>query len=349
MGISLIFRLATSSFFERAAYFGLRAILVLYLTDSILEGAESINEALQLYSVFAVGVVATGVIGGLLGDLFLSNRRAAILGLILQIAGTIFFIVPQIASVYIGLGLLAIGTGLYLPNLRALYAKIDLADWQRYDARFMFQAFMHNLGAFVGVILCGFIGEKHSWLAAISIAVIFMLLSLFFLLFKAIQPESLLQMVPEKNRLKRRILSLVLVAFMVTVFWFCRGLDMDFYVIENSLRELALHKSMPTLNTGMFYVLIAPFFVFMWIYLKWPTFIKMSFAFAFTAAGILFGSALVDMPQTMGFLIFCLLLISLGELFITPLLSTAIVRNVHYKYLAIAFCVYSFPEYIIGR
>jgi POT family proton-dependent oligopeptide transporter len=105
---------AGSRLFERAGYYGLRAILVLYMISESIKMSEI--EALKLYGTFTASVMLSQIVGALFGDLILGNRKAVIIGGALQAFGAFFFCIPSAMGMYIGLFLVALGDGLYTPN-----------------------------------------------------------------------------------------------------------------------------------------------------------------------------------------------------------------------------------------
>lgn len=169
IGLGTIFLIEV---WERFAYYGMRALLMLYMTKVFLF---SDSKAYELYGAFTALVYATPVIGGLLADKLLGYRKATTLGALcmglgyLTLALPIDAVDPEHWLFYSSLALIAIGNGLFKPNtaslLGALYEKNDT----RRDAGFSIFYMGINLGAFFAPIVCGFVGETINYQLAFFI------------------------------------------------------------------------------------------------------------------------------------------------------------------------------------
>jgi len=108
---------AISNGIERASYYGIRSILILYMIG------ETINmdrlEALGFYGWLTISFYFSKVIGAFLGDLLIGNKKSILIGGLLQTIGCVLFCFPSIAFLYIGVGCLVIGNGLFSPNILA--------------------------------------------------------------------------------------------------------------------------------------------------------------------------------------------------------------------------------------
>ena len=173
---------------ERFSYYGMRALLVLYLTKHFLM---SDSDAYGLYGAYTTLVYILPVIGGTLADRYLGQRRAIVIGAILLVAGhatmafegdpvlegqTADFAVLNIF--YLALALIIVGTGFLKANISTivgeLYEKTDV----RRDSAFTLFYVGINLGAFAGALIAGYLGETFGWKFGFGAAGVGMLLGL---------------------------------------------------------------------------------------------------------------------------------------------------------------------------
>ncbi|MEO1082201.1 MAG: peptide MFS transporter [Pseudomonadota bacterium] len=171
---------------ERFSYYGMRALLVLYMTDSARRGlAIDTETAGAIYGSYTFGVYALALPGGWIADRFLGQRRTILIGGIVIAAGHYTLGLPLILegseywSFYLGLVLVVIGTGLLKPNVSAIVGELYSNDEPaRRDAGFSIFYMGINLGAFLGPILCGWFAESIDWHVGFSLAGIGMTLGL---------------------------------------------------------------------------------------------------------------------------------------------------------------------------
>ena len=124
-----------SRVFERASFYGFRAILILFLTSNVMDMEN--QEALRIYGWFTASMIFANVLGGVISDLKLGNRNGIILGGFLQASGVLIISLSTHISLYFGLFVFLIGEGLYTPNLLAQYGKIYLSKAKLLDAGFL--------------------------------------------------------------------------------------------------------------------------------------------------------------------------------------------------------------------
>lgn len=164
-----------SELWERFSFYGMRSLLVLYMTKELLYGDKA---AYGVYGAYGALVYAMPVIGGLLADRVLGNRRAIILGGLLMALGHFCMAVSQETFFYGALALLCIGNGFFKPNISSLVGKLYTVGDTRRDAGFTIFYMGINAGAFLSPIVCGVIGEKFGWHYGFGIAGVGMLLGL---------------------------------------------------------------------------------------------------------------------------------------------------------------------------
>ena len=159
-GLYLLF--ATEAW-ERFSYYGMRALLVLYLTTSLVSGGLGFDkaEAMSLYGTFTSLVYFTPLIGGYLSDRFLGQRLAITIGGITMAAGQFALFSNQSkGALYLGLFLLIIGNGFFKPNISTLVGQLYPEGDKRKDAAFTIFYMGINLGAFIAPFVCGTLAEQ---------------------------------------------------------------------------------------------------------------------------------------------------------------------------------------------
>lgn len=171
-----LFILFFTEMWERFSYYGMRALLVLFLVSSTgLGGWEWTNaEALSLYATYTGLVYITPIIGGILADKFLGYRRAVVLGALLMTLGHAAMAFETEISFYMGLGLLIIGNGFFKPNISTIVGGLYKGNEKKKDAGYTIFYMGINAGAFLGILLCGYVGEKVGWSYGFGLAGIFM-------------------------------------------------------------------------------------------------------------------------------------------------------------------------------
>lgn len=171
-----LFTLFFTEMWERFSYYGMRAILVLFLTRSLMEGgwAWERSEALYLYALYTGFVYFTPLFGGMLADKLLGYRKAIIIGAFTMAAGHMFMAFETPMFFYLGLTALIIGNGLFKPNISSIVGQL-YDDEDKKDAAYTIFYMGINAGAFLGILLCGYIGEKVGWSYGFGLAMIFMI------------------------------------------------------------------------------------------------------------------------------------------------------------------------------
>ncbi|WP_285008516.1 peptide MFS transporter [Pedobacter faecalis] len=175
-----LFVLFFTEMWERFSYYGMRALLVLFLTSSIATGgwAWSSAEAISLYGTYTMGVYLTPVLGGLIADRLLGYRWAVIVGALIMTLGHASMAVETPFFLYVGLGCLMIGNGLFKPNMTSIVSNMYKDFPEKKDGAYSIFYMGVNAGAFLGIMLCGYIGEKISWSWGFGLAGIFMFLGM---------------------------------------------------------------------------------------------------------------------------------------------------------------------------
>jgi len=191
---SALFVLFFTEMWERFSYYGMRALLVVFLVSSVgLGGWDWPREhAMALYGTYLALVYWTPIIGGRIADLYIGSRKAVLVGAVLMTLGHAAMATEDIAVhafgaepsgflksfLFVGLTLLILGNGFFKPNMTSMVSKLYENHAEKKDGAYTIFYMGVNAGAFLGILLVGFIGEKVSWGYGFGLAGIFMLFGL---------------------------------------------------------------------------------------------------------------------------------------------------------------------------
>jgi POT family proton-dependent oligopeptide transporter len=150
---------------ERFSYYGMRALLMLFMIDAVETGGFAMGEreAGAIYGLYTFGVYALALPGGWIADRLLGKRAAVLWGGIVIALGHYSLAIPNQATFYVGLIAIAIGTGLLKPNVSAIVGDLYSDKGARRDAGFSIFYMGINIGAFAGPLICGYLGEEVNW------------------------------------------------------------------------------------------------------------------------------------------------------------------------------------------
>ncbi len=154
-GLKILF---FTEMWERFSYYGMRALLVLYLVEGLQVPRE---QALKIYALYTALVYLTPIAGGYLADRWLGRFRAVLTGGIVMAMGHFTMAFPE--YLHLALGLLVIGNGFFKPNISTLVGGLYEHDDPRRDAGFTIFYMGINLGALMSPLVCGTLGEKVGW------------------------------------------------------------------------------------------------------------------------------------------------------------------------------------------
>lgn len=158
-----LYMLFFTEMWERFSYYGMRALLVMYLTTEFVKGGLGVDKAsaMALYGNFTALVYLTPLLGGYLSDRFIGQRKAITIGGIIMALGQLTLFSHQSKTVlYIGLLLLIIGNGFFKPNISTLVGKLYPDGDKRKDSAFTIFYMGINLGSFFAPLVCGTLAEK---------------------------------------------------------------------------------------------------------------------------------------------------------------------------------------------
>ena len=171
-----LFLLFFVEMWERFSYYGMRALLIFYMTKGFLKLDD--KAAYGIYGAYTALVYATPFLGGMLADKLLGPRRAVILGGLLMAAGHLLMTVENRTSFSLALALLICGNGFFKPNISTMVGSMYPPGSPRRDGGFTIFYMGINLGAAMSPLICGYVGETFGWHYGFGLATIGMLAGL---------------------------------------------------------------------------------------------------------------------------------------------------------------------------
>ena len=169
-----------TEFFERFSYYGMRALLVLYMTAGLADGGLGFDtvKAGAIYGMYGAGVYLLALPGGWIADKLIGQRRAVFVGGVIIACGHFSLALDNVNTFFAGLVMIVLGTGLLKPNISTMVGELYPEGGARRDAGFSVFYMGINLGAFVAPIVCSWLGEKIGWHVGFAAAGVGMVLGL---------------------------------------------------------------------------------------------------------------------------------------------------------------------------
>ena len=164
-----IYYIVAIQIWEYFSFYGMRALLILYLTHQL--GFDD-SHAISLFSAYASLVYVTPILGGWLADRLLGNRTAVIAGALLMTLGHVVLGVESDStwSLYLALAIIICGYGLFKSNISCLLGELYAVDDPRRDGGFSLMYAAGNVGSIVAPIACGYVQEEYSWAMGFALA-----------------------------------------------------------------------------------------------------------------------------------------------------------------------------------
>ena len=359
---------------ERFSYYGMRAILVLYLVAETTEGNAGLGwtngEALALYGWYTMLVYVASIPGGWIADKFLGQKKSVLYGGILLVAGHSILAVEELWAFYSGLGLIILGVGLLKPNISTMVGGLYRQGDIRRDKGFTIFYIGINLGAFLSSLIVGYVGEVHGWHYGFGLAGIGMTLGLvqYLLGQKYLKNvgnfygdsdniEDLETMKKPLTKIEKdRVVVLFISFLLVIVFWGAfeqAGGLMNIYAKENTNRML-MGWEVPaswfqSLN-AMFIIFLGTSVALYWANRKLKgkvstSLFKMIIGLIIMGTGFFFMSAAAAEFNSTGasamyWLVLAYLFHTVGELCISPVALSYITKLAPVKYASLMMGVY---------
>lgn len=328
---------------ERFSYYGMKALLILYLVDA---QRWSVSRAANLYGNYTALAYIAPLLGGYLADRFLGSRRSLVWGGIVIALGHFTLALQSTATFYIGLGLVIVGTGLFKPNVSTMVGQLYLPQDQRRDAGFTIFFMGISVGAFFAPIACGYLAQRVGWNYGFAAAGIGMVFGLGLYLWgrkrylpgigypaAAVLREEHAK-IPSTPQDRRKIAAVLLVVILTIPFWACYeqigsslSLFADHHIARNLGRFVIPASWFQSINPVVI-LLFAPVLAFLWEYLRKkdrepaaPS--KMAVAYLLMAVGFVFATSAGFRSET-GLLVSPLWFVgtdlfrSWGELLLSP-------------------------------
>ncbi len=177
-----LFVLFFTEMWERFSYYGMRVLLVLFLTSAATGfnpgWAWDRKAALALFGTYASLVYITPILGGWLADNKIGYKMAVVYGAVVMTLGHLFMAFETEMFLYLGLLFLILGNGLFKPNMTSIISHMYKDHPEKKDGAFTLFYMGVNAGAFLGILLCGTLGEKYGWSYGFGLAGIFMFLGM---------------------------------------------------------------------------------------------------------------------------------------------------------------------------
>jgi proton-dependent oligopeptide transporter, POT family len=354
VGLALLF---VAEMWERFSYYGMRALLILYLVDQAGVFRWSQQSASQLYGWYTGLVWFTPILGGYLADRFLGTHKSLVIGASIISLGHFALALERQAVFFLGLVLIVVGTGFFKSNVSTMVGQLYKEDDPRRDAGFTFFYMGINLGAFIGPLICGYLAadSRFGWGYAFGAAGVGMVLGLIvYLVFRrrylgdiGLVPAGLTKVgetVAAKRPLTReerdRVLAIIIVVFFSTFFWLASeqaGSSLNLFALERTNRSVAgfagrllPNSEVPTAwfqsAVPFFVVTLSPLFGLLWDRLgqRQPsTATKMAYGLLLLSLGymiITLGAFRSDSGTLVGpvYLIACYFFITCGEICLYP-------------------------------
>lgn len=369
-----LFLLFGTEMWERFGYYGMRALLVLYLVASVQDGGFGWTpaEALSLYGTFTMAVYLTPVLGGWLADNYIGQRKAILFGGVIFSLGYFTLGVPKSMIVgmeetvfYIGLTLIIIGNGLFKANVSSLVGDLYEEGDHRRDGAFTIFYMGINLGAFLAPISVGVIGEQINWHYGFILAGCGMIIGLILQLTLANKYLGDIGVQPSAKRTKGtkkakapltsqdidRMKVILIMSMFSVIFW--AGFEQAgglFTIYASDFTDRTMFgfeiaaSSFQSLN-AMFIILLAPVVASVWVKMgsNEPTSPKkFALAMLFLALGffVMLWATMVQggdvtVKVSMLFLVFAYLFHTLGELCLSPIGLSMVTKLAPLKFTSV--------------
>ena len=365
---------------ERFSYYGMRAILVLYLVSQTSEKNAGLGwtngEALALYGWYTMLVYVASIPGGWIADKFLGQKKSVLYGGILLVAGHSILAIEQMWAFYTGLGLIIAGVGMLKPNISTMVGGLYKQGDIRRDKGFTIFYIGINLGAFLSSLIVGYVGEVHGWHYGFGLAGIGMALGLVQYLYGQKHLKHVGNFLgasknsEEKEAMKKpltkvekdRVVVLLISFLLVIIFWGAfeqAGGLMNIYASEKTNRLLSF--SLPIIGNEVpaswFQSLNAMFIIFLGtsVAAYWATrklrgkvstsLFKMIIGLIIMGTGFFFMTAAAGQYESNGssamyWLVLAYLFHTVGELCISPVALSYITKLAPLKYASLMMGVY---------
>ena len=355
-GLALLFGV---EMWERFSYYGMRALLVLYLVNAM---HWSDADAANLYGTYTSLAYAVQIGGGFLSDRFLGTRRSLVIGGAIIAAGHFVLALQSMATFYLGLVLVVAGTGLFKPNVSTMVGQLYEKGDRRRDSGFTIFYIGINVGATVAPLVTGYLAERIAWHYGFAAAGVGMLFGLGLFIWgkdrylAGIGTTPALRVVSteptgREHDTRNRIIALLTIFAFVAVFWMGydqSGSSLNLFTDRHVNRQFG-STAVPTSwfqSVQPFAVLVlAPLFAALWLRLgkvgrEPSTPAKMSIGLALLAASfvvLVFAGRQADAGRMVSasWIVVAYVIQVLGELCLSPVGLSFVTKTAPARYAAL--------------
>jgi len=328
---------------ERFSYYGMRAILVLYLVTETKEINPGLGwtdgDALALYGWYTMMVYVMSVPGGYIADKFLGQKRSVLIGGILLLIGHSTLAIEQMWAFYTGLVFIVLGVGMLKPNISTMVGGLYKQGDIRRDQGFTIFYIGINVGAFLSSLIVGYVGEVHGWHYGFGLAGK-----------KEVMKAPLTKV--EKDRIAVLLISFLLVILFWGAFEQAGGL-MNIYTMENTDRFIGdwqVPASWFQSINAMFIIFFGTSVALFWANRKLKgkvssSLFKMIVGLVIMGVGFFFMTGATAQYESTGssamyWLVFAYLFHTIGELCLSPVALSFVTKLAPVKYASIMMGIY---------
>src|ERR1700754_1064732 len=292
---------------ERFSYYGMRSILILYMTSAAAQGGLgfSVKDAASIYGTYTMSVYLTAVPGGLIADYLTGAKLAVFLGGVIIAAGHFSMVFRSMTTFYLGLILISVGTGLLKPNISTMVGGLYRQNDPRRDSGFSIFYMGINLGSVLAGFIVGYLAKgvtfknflasigqdpNSSWHYGFGAAGVGMVLGLVIYLLNQRQLKGVGNKIPRASKNKdktetvvrepltrddwKRIAAIFIFFLFTILFWGAyeqKGASLNLFADKLVRAEIfGMSFPVPFLQslTGIFVIILAPVFSYLWLRMK---------------------------------------------------------------------------------
>jgi len=325
-----------SRMLERTSFYGFRGILVLYMVGETLKMEET--EALNVYGWLTLSILVSQIIGAFFGDLLIGNRKAILIGGIIQALGAFCLSIPSSVGLYLGLFFISIGSGLFTPNIIANFGKGYSKKNQLLDAGFTIFFLFVNVGAFFGSALIIYLANELGYNLGFMFCGLLSLLSLLPILKTPRKweiPESV------KTPVGKGVLRIVVLLVCVFIYWNVYDLlSVRMFSLQQEIEGIAKFNLPNSFLQSLVIGASVPFFmlaIIAWTFLYYSQVYKVLVGCLFGALAFGIVWFIPDFPadSQITWLFISIVILAVSETHITPVVYSVITKYSNPKYLAL--------------
>tara|TARA_B100001540_G_C15812965_1_gene645589 strand:+ start:71 stop:1531 length:1461 start_codon:yes stop_codon:yes gene_type:complete len=212
---------------ERMSYYGMRGILVLFMTAAIVDGGLEINavSASAIYGIYSSSVYLVALLGGWIADRYIGQQSSILYGGFIIMVGHFMLAFPSSETFYLGLIFVVLGTGLLKPNISAIVGGLYPNDSAKKEAGFTIFYMSINIGSILGFFICGYLGENIGWHYGFGAAGIGMALGLiqFVMTKKSLGDVGIKPSINLNNRTRKKEVRILMLISLLLLFFILMG------------------------------------------------------------------------------------------------------------------------------